>query len=166
MRNVATESSLLSAPQSSSISSHEASVFVGRTCKLLDDDMQDAWLEVCAPEFNYRIVAHSEELGMDMNWLDHTRDELLTLFKNIPSHVRTAGKFFRHPGMSIPNDAERDCFETPVAIYHTTLRGQTSLYAACRYVDRLCIQGNAIRLFERVVRMDTRVLDFGSHMIL
>lgn len=150
----------------SGLATFDASAFVARSCKYLDAGETEQWLSLCAPELSYQIVAFSEELGMHMHWLDHKRDELVALFKNIPSHVRTEGKFFRQSGIAINCEEDGLVFETPVAIYHTSLRGETAVYAVCRYRDRLTVRNESVLLSERIVSTDTKTFRFGSHMIL
>ncbi len=160
------ETNVPSEMRRSSLETFDASAFVARSCTYLDAGETEKWLSLCAPDFSYQIVAFSEELGMQMHWLDHKRDELIALFKSIPSHVRMEGKFFRQSGIAINCEEGGLLFETPVAIYHTSLRGESSLYAVCRYRDRLTVRNESVLLSERIVTSDTKTFRFGSHMIL
>ena len=56
--------------------------------------------------------------------------------------------------------------ESSMVVYHTDLQGISNLFAVARYVDLIDITGEHLRLSDREVRLETRLLDFGPHVIL
>lgn len=147
---------------------HEMSAFVSRSCLLLDEENFDEWLRMCAPAFNYKITVHSPDLNGEMCWLDLEREELSQLLATIPTQVRVPGTFFRSAGASFvaEESEERVHLVTPIVTYHTTPQGQTSLFAVCGYHDQLGAKEGELQLLDREVKLRTRLLDFGPHVIL
>jgi methanesulfonate monooxygenase small subunit len=142
--------------------------FISKSCRLLDEEDFERWIGLCAPKFNYRITAHSPDLSRDMCWLDVHREELRALFKTVDTHVRVPGTFLRVPGSAYIDKASngRLLVITPVSAFHTTLQGATTVFAVFRYQDEIEIAENAIRLVDREVRLNTRLLDFAPHVVL
>ena len=66
----------------------EITELVYQSCFLLDEMNFSGYLDLCAPEFRYKIVAYSPELRKDMVWQDVDRGELEHHFELIPKHVR------------------------------------------------------------------------------
>jgi methanesulfonate monooxygenase subunit beta len=152
---------------SAMMSGPEAAAFVSRSCLLLDREEFSAWMALCAPEFRYRMIAYSTDLLRDMCWLDVDHGELEVLFGNLRSHVRVLGTFFRHAAGTFVEQTETGArFVTSLSIFHTTLQGETSIFAVCRYFDQIEGGPGSARLVDREVRLDTRLLNFGPHVIL
>ena len=139
-----------------------------RSCILLDDERYEAWLELLAPGFHYRITAYSEEIQKEMTWLDHDAEELKSLFENLPAHVRVLGTYRRQVGVfeEIGRDQETVKLNSSVIVYHTTPPGASKLFAIARYLDTVSVEDGAYRLAAREVRLETRQLEFGPHVII
>jgi methanesulfonate monooxygenase small subunit len=147
---------------------YELTAFVSESCALLDREDFDGYMQLCAAGFNYKIVTHSPDLNDEMCWLDVNREELNTLLGALATHVRVPGAFFRNSGASFqkkePDGTSR--LVTPVSVFHTTPQGQTSIFAVCRYFDRVKVIDGEVRLADREVRLDTRLLEFAPHVVL
>ena len=141
---------------------------VYRSCSLLDDERYDDWLELLAPGFRYRITAYSPEIRKAMTWLDHDADELRSLFDNLPSHVRVLGTYRRQVGVfeEVSRDGNATGLRSSVVVYHTDLKGASRLFALARYHDTVTAVDGTHLLAAREVRLDTRQLDFGPHVII
>jgi methanesulfonate monooxygenase small subunit len=141
---------------------------IARSCLLLDREDFDGWMQSCASDVTYKITAYSPEIGREMTWLEVGRKDLEALFTDLRSQVRVLGPFFRHLGPTIESaDTNGEpTFTTSVAMFHTTLQGVTSILAASRYIDQWQFENSTLRLRAREVRMDTRRLEFGIHVIL
>ena len=142
---------------------------VGRGCLALDDGDFNGYLDLCAPEFAYRIVVWSPELGKDMVWLDHDRDGLAGLFETLPDHLQRSGRFSRHASVyTVEEYSEAGPYSvvSSVVVHHTDLGGRTQTLAVGRYLDTVvCIDG-AYRLSAREVALETRDLGIGLHVPL
>ena len=129
------------------------------------EDFED-FLSFCAPSFRYRITAHSPELDKEMIWLDQDYDGLAALLEVVPQHLRRVGRMHRHVTVGV---IERDGSEANVTssflVVDTNLEGQSQLFAAGLYEDRIETEGEASpRLLDRRVKLETRDLGIGSHV--
>ena len=151
-----------------SVALDELRELIYRSCVLLDCKDYDGWLALCAPTFRYSITAKSPEIRKDMVWLDHDRSELETLFANLHLHVVVPGDYRRHVGMSreTSRSNNRIKMESSVLVFHTTLEGASSLFAIATYRDVIGADGKKALFYAREVRMETRQLPFGPHVIL
>ena len=147
---------------------HAAQDLIYRSCTLLDDERYEEWLELLAPGFRYRITAYSQEIRKEMTWLDHDSGELKTLFENLPTHVRVLGTYRRQVGVfeEIERDEETSRLRSSVVVYHTNPQGASKLFAVARYIDTVVHEGDEARLGAREVRLETRQLEFGPHVII
>ena len=141
---------------------------VYKSCILLDNVRYDEWLALLTPDFRYRIVCYSEEIRKDMVWLDHDPGELKVLFKNLSSHVRVLGTYRRQVGVFEELERSDDTIHinSSVVVYHTTPAGASKLFALARYEDVAAISGGELWMKHRTVRLETRQLDFGPHVII
>lgn len=137
----------------------------------LDDEDYDAYLELCAPAFRYRITTYSPDLRKDQVWLDHDREEMAELFNNIQYHVRLPGRFFRHGHVyRISRDGgggngdETVQAMTSMVVHYTDPDGESRVFALCRYHDDIDISTGTPLLASREVRLETRQLGTGSHI--
>jgi methanesulfonate monooxygenase subunit beta len=142
--------------------------FISKSCRLLDEEDFEQWMELCAPKFNYRITTYSPDLDREMCWLDVDRAQLDALLGSLRTHVRVPGRFFRHPGSGyIEETADgRSRVVTPVSAFHTTPQGATSVFAVYRYHDQFDAVEGTVQLLDREVRLDTRLLEFAPHVVL
>ncbi len=139
-----------------------------KSCRLLDENRFDEWLALCTPDFNYRITAYSTEIRKEMEWLNHDFELLKTRFDDLPHHVVVKGTYRRHASMC--EEVERANgiakMDSSVIVYHTDLKGASRLFAVVRYGDTISLDGETPLLAERVVRMETRSLEFSPTIIL
>ena len=142
--------------------------FLHRVAEALDREAWDEFLAMCAPGFEYRVTAHSYELGRDMIWLVHDLEGLRHLFQVLPEQLGRRGtRMLRHVSVGgiEPADAEGRVVATSTVIaVKTSPEGASQLFAAGRYVDVVEIAGPAPRLLARETRLDTRELGIGSHV--
>ncbi len=136
-----------------------------RSCRCLDEEDFDAYLDLCAPEFHYRITAHSPEIRKEMVWLDHDRKGLAALFENLPTHLRRPGTLLRHASVyDVATNGVQAEVETSLLVLLTGHDGKTEVLAAGRYEDSVSLKGEAPLLLSRMVRLETRDLGIGSHV--
>lgn len=150
------------------IPSADVQELIFRSCLLLDQKDYKSWLALCGPNFRYAIRATSPEIRQEMTWLDHDRSELQTLFDNLHLHVVVPGDYHRHVGMTLEtrNSDTNLTTESSVIVFHTTPQGASSLFALATYSDAFTIESGKPSWLSREVRMETRQLPFGPHIIL
>jgi len=117
-----------------------------RACLLLDDQKFTEWLELCAPEFSYRITTYSPEIRRQMTWYEQDVAGLKGMIEMLPKHNTDHGRLTRH-----------------VTVYTVIDSGETQLFLIGRYHDRFTLGEQGPRFLERNVMLDTRRLDKGSH---
>jgi methanesulfonate monooxygenase small subunit len=147
----------------------QARELVARSCLLLDEERFDDYLGLYADDCRYRITTYSPDLRKDMAMLDLDRKDLAVLLGNLPKHIRMSGRFMRHPSGSCAEPASgsgRISVLTTVLVAHTDLEGISRIFATGRYRDLIEVSGDAPRLLEREVRVDTRQFGPGSHVPL
>ena len=142
--------------------------FLNRVADALDREAWDEFLSMCAPEFEYRVTAHSYELDEDMIWLIHDLDGLRHLFEVLPEQLGRKGtRMLRHVSFIgiEPGEADGRMIATSKVIaVRTSPEGVSELFAAGRYIDVVDAAGAAPRLIRRETRLDTRELGIGSHV--
>lgn len=132
----------------------------------LDAEDFKGFLRQCGESFRYAIKTYSPELGKEMTWLDHGRKGMQGLFAMLPQHVRMKGKFKRHVSVYAIDHLEdgRVKAHSSVLLIHTDPDGVSKLFAAGQYFDVIEVSGEAPRLVERVVQLETRELGPGMHI--
>jgi methanesulfonate monooxygenase small subunit len=110
-----------------------------------------------------------------MIWLEHDRKGLSALFELLPKHHVNGAQWLRHATVYsvLPEEADTVRAVTSLAIFHTAVDvgdvqlegGSSRLFAVGRYHDRLRLEAGRWLLAKRVVRLETRVLGIGSHLI-
>lgn len=133
----------------------------------LDREDWDGFLSLCDDRFHYEVVADSADLGMEMRWLDHSRAELLDMFRMIPKHVRMSGRLARHvaTGLVAPgHDGGAEAISA-VMLVHTAPGGESRLIASGRYHDRVAFADSGTAcLAARRVELDTVTWSPGLHV--
>jgi methanesulfonate monooxygenase small subunit len=141
---------------------------VYRSCLLLDEKDFKGYLELCDPEFRYTITAYSPEIRKEMVWLDHDKGGMQTLFTNLPRHNSDHSPLSRHATVYTveQDDAKNQAsVVSAVQVFRTTLDGGTTeLFAVGKYNDLVKLDGGGPKLLKRVVKLDTRMFGFGSHI--
>ena len=141
---------------------------VYESCDVLDANDYDSWMRLCASDFHYRITAYSQEIRKEMLWADYNLAELGTLFEGIPSQLVALGTYRRHIGQcrEVERDDRFSKVESSLVVYHTDLHGSSNLFAVAKYIDIIGFGGDRLLFSDREVRLETRLLDFGPHVIL
>jgi len=140
----------------------------------LDDQKWDEWLALCDDSFNYAIKSFSPEINYDMIYLEHDRKRLKTLLDLLPKHNTDHSPLKRHTSVytvSVSDDKKEATAVSSFVIYQNILDGENShidggesrLFLIGKYYDKLAIDDGKARFKERVVRLDNRRLDKGSH---
>lgn len=147
---------------------------VARSALLLDREDFATWLDLFAREFRYSVHANSPELRREMVWMDLDRVAMEALLRTLPSHERDPGELLRQVApVSIQRgpDGGADCVEmlSTVLVVRTAPSGQSALFAAGRYQDRLVVEAGQWRIASRRVLLSTRMFPSdsgGSHVPL
>jgi methanesulfonate monooxygenase small subunit len=142
----------------------------------LDAQQYHAWLEGTAAELRYRITAHSPEIRKQMTWLEHDREGLLALFELLPKHHVDHAQWQRHATLYQVQQTAPDQARTitSLVVHHTVLdvgdvhldAGVSRVFAVGRYHDSWRIERGRWLLRERTVRLETRQLGIGTHVIV
>lgn len=132
----------------------------------LDAEDFKGFLRHCGESFRYSIKTFSPELGKEMTWLDHGRKGMQDLFAMLPQHVRMKGNFRRHVSVYTVDrqDDGKAKVHSSVLLIHTDPDGCSKLFASGQYFDVIDLGGDAPRLVERVVRLETRDIGPGMHI--
>src|SRR6266850_2039967 len=99
---------------------------VYQSCFMLDELNFAGYLDLCAPQFRYRIFAHSPELGKDMLWKDLDKEEMKHHFELIPKHVRDMSSVMRFPTVytiSYSDDGRQATAVSGLQVFKTKLNG-------------------------------------------
>lgn len=140
---------------------------------LLDDERFKEWLALCAPDFVYRIKVYSPEISRDMTWFERDVPGMEGTIEIMPRHNTDHGRLTRHATVYAV-DLEGDdtaraitsfvCYRTMLDGINSHLdSGETQLFAVGKYYDRISLAGAEPKFLERVVRLETRRMDKGSH---
>jgi len=147
---------------------------VYRSCLALDGGDYKGYLALCDDGFRYTVTAHSPEIRKDQVWADRDFKAMKASFDLLPRHNSDRSKLTRQVSIyTVDYDgaAHEANVVSALTVYRTQLdgvnsyidSGQTSLYAVGLYKDRIKVTDDAAKLMERVVQLDTRQLDIGSH---
>ena len=140
----------------------------------LDECRWNDWLALCDDGFHYTIKAFSPEIHYDMMYLDGSRAEMESMCDLLPKHNTDRSPLARHTvvyRVAVEEDGEHATAISSVAVYRTILDGMAShveagssdLFLVGKYHDRFRLDNGSAKFVERVVRLDTRRLDKGSH---
>ena len=140
----------------------------------LDDQKWDDWLNLCADDFNYVIKSFSPEINKDMTYLEHNRKNMKLMVDLLPKHNTDHSPLRRHTSVytvDVSDDQREAKAVSSFVIYQNMLDGANShidsgesrLFLVGKYYDTLKIEDGKARFVERIVRLDNRRLDKGSH---
>src|SRR5690349_6726061 len=139
-----------------------------RSCLAMDDRDFKAFLALCDAGFRYKVTAYSPEIRKDMTWLDHDRAGMETLFTQLPRHNSDHSPLTRHATVYTVSfdSSKKECsVVTALQVFRTALDGgATELYAVARLLDTVKLDGPEPKLAQRVVKIETRQLGYGSHI--
>jgi methanesulfonate monooxygenase small subunit len=145
-----------------------------RATLLLDDQRWNEWLDLCDDSFHYAIKSFSPEINRDMTYLQGSRKELATMVKLLPKHNTDHSPLTRHTTVytvDVADDAESASAISSFVVYQHMLdgvnshidAGESRLFLVGRYIDTFKIADGKARFIKRVVRLENRRLDKGSH---
>jgi methanesulfonate monooxygenase small subunit len=152
----------------------EELVYTG--CLLQDALEWRAWLELGTAELKYRIQTFSPEIRREMTWLEQDRAGLAALFERLPKHHVDHAQWHRQASVYQVVSAAPDELRaiTALAVHHTLVdvgdahggSGSTRLFAVGHYHDRFRLEQGRWLLSDRTVRLQTRQLGIGTHLII
>ncbi|EGK72028.1 Methanesulfonate monooxygenase, hydroxylase beta subunit [Methyloversatilis universalis FAM5] len=126
------------------------------------------YLDLCAPEYQYRITTYSPEIRKDMTWLEHDKAGMKSLFDNLHRHNSDKSPISRHINVclvDIDDAAEEAEVTSTIQVFRTTLDGgETELFAVGKLYDKVAFGQGGPALRSRNVRLDTRLLGYGYHI--
>lgn len=148
-----------------------------RSCLYLDDGDWDEFLNLCDNSMLYTIKAYSVEIRKDMEYLSHNKTELKSLTDMLPKLNSDHSPLRRHASVysvDVSKDGKTATSITSLAVYvnlHDGINshidsGETRLFLVGKYLDKFLITERTARFVERVVRLDTRRLDKGTHLLI
>ena len=140
---------------------------VYRTCTALDAEDFDAFMDLCAPDLDYRVTAFSPEIRKEMTWLDQDYDGMRALLDMVPQHLKRLGTLKRHVSIYFMEDdasAKTAAITSSFIVTHTDPEGRSQLFVAGTYFDEVYYSGDRPLLKKRKAHLETRDLGIGSHI--
>lgn len=132
---------------------------IHRSGRCLDDRDYDDFVDLFAPDGNYRIEVKAPEISERMTWMALDRDELRQRFESAPQQEWRQMELTHQVSVdSIDISGEIATTSATVSIFHTDDEGRTQCYAVGRYEDIWRRIEDAWRLSLRVVDLRTRLL--------
>jgi methanesulfonate monooxygenase subunit beta len=152
----------------------QVQTLVYRSCLYLNEEAWKDFLGLCDPSFQYRIVTFTPEIRRQQTWADRSYKNMKANFDLMPRHNTDRSKITRQVHVyTVDYDpaAKEARVVSSLTIYRTQLdgtnsyldSGQTSLYAVGLYKDHVRFVDGVPKLIERVIELDTRQLDVGTH---
>ena len=143
---------------------------VHATCETLDREAFEDYLALFHSDAWYEILVYSPDIQKDMVWLAHDKRALTELLSMAPRHARQLGTYFRQSNVEqIQTDDRHHLFSvtSSVMVVYTEIDGASRLFAVARYHDQVSIaSGQAPLLVKRSVRLETRDLGAGTHLLI
>lgn len=140
----------------------------------LDEQRWEDWLDLCHKDFYYAIKAFSPEINYDMTYLDGHLADMQNLTEMLPKHNSDHAALSRHTVVYTVDIDEAKKVATAVssfAVYKTeldgmnshALAGESGIFLIGKYRDKFSLESDTPLFVERIVQLDTRRLDKGSH---
>ena len=140
----------------------------------LDEARWEDWLGLCHDEFYYAIRAFSPEINVDMTYLDGKRADMVTLTEMLPKHNSDNSPLARHTVVYTVDVDEAQQTASAVSSFTVMkteldginshlLAGESNVFLVGKYRDQFRIESGEPLFSERIVQLDTRRLDKGSH---
>lgn len=127
---------------------------------LLDEARYDAWLGLFAAECQYHVVSrenHDRGLPAALIFCDSRamlEDRIMALREANKYNIHTDRHLIGLPRL-IPGDGEVIAVEVPFAVLQTDQEGETRVFAAGLYRDRLIYRGGMLKIRDKLVLLDT-----------
>lgn len=132
---------------------------------LLDSEAWKDWVDLFAEDGRYEVRAYSTEVATEMLWFDLTTGELGAWMEELPTHVRDmAQRLHIVSPISIVVNGQEASALSAFALFRTTPDGESRFYAVGRYEDTLLKREGRWRFARRTVRLQTRLLEVGTHI--
>lgn len=153
----------------------QAQDIIYKSCLLMNEEAWDDFMGLCDPSaFRYRVVNYSPEMRREQTWADRDFKSMQSSFKFMPKHNSDHARLTRQATLyTIDYDSAKHEVKTVsgLSIFKTQLdgtnshreSGMTSIYLVGTYEDVIRLGDAEAKLLSRVVRLDTRQLDIGSH---
>lgn len=133
----------------------------------LDELNFSRYLELCHPEYNYKIGAYSPEIRKQMTWLEESRDSIKLLFESLPKHNTDHSRLARLGNVYLVNQEANGDWSalTFLQVFRTTLDGgATELFAIGKIKDKIRTSDDGLKLLDRDIQLETRMFGFGHHI--
>jgi 3-phenylpropionate/cinnamic acid dioxygenase small subunit len=137
------------------------------TAQALDEGDMAVWLDQLSDDGVYEITAFGPEIKSDMVWWHSSRIELVKILYEVEGHIRDAG-IRRHlvTPISITLCGWQADALSHFSIIRTTPAGDSGVYAAGRYEDKLINQNGKWKYALHKVVLDTRMFETFTHIPL
>jgi anthranilate 1,2-dioxygenase small subunit len=130
----------------------------------LDTDQLEAWPEFFTEDARYRVCTRENyDRGLPLSVMSCSGRGM---FRDRISALRTANVFEPHvychvigPLRILGSNAGRVQTESNFQVVRTMVEGTMSIFACGRCLDTIAIQGEALKLEERIVILDSRQID-------
>ena len=133
----------------------------------LDDLNFKEFLNLCAPNYHYKITAYSPEIRKEMIWLEESRQSLEQLFINLPKHNSDHSRLSRLGNVYLIDKTAPHEWSvlTFLQVFRTTLDGgATELFAIGKIYDKITETNSEFKLLDREIKLETRMFGFGHHI--
>jgi anthranilate 1,2-dioxygenase small subunit len=127
---------------------------------LLDLAKYDDWLGLFAKECRYEVVPRDNwELGLPaaLIFCDNRamlEDRIMALREANKYNIHTDRHLIGLPRI-LGTEGDALAVEAPFAVYQTDQEGETRLFAAGLYRDRLAVEGGILRIREKFILLDS-----------
>ena len=137
------------------------------TARLLDEDDMAGWLNQLSDDGVYEVTAFGPEIKSDMVWWRSNRVELVKILSEVEGHIRDAG-IRRHlvTPISITLCGWQADALSHFSIIRTTPAGDSGVYAAGRYEDKLINENGKWKYALHKAVLDTRMFETFTHIPL
>jgi methanesulfonate monooxygenase small subunit len=125
------------------------------------------FLNLCAPNYHYKITAYSPEIRKEMIWLEESRQSLEQLFINLPKHNSDHSRLSRLGNVYLIDKIAPHEWSvlTFLQVFRTTLDGgATELFAIGKIYDKVTETNAEFKLLDREIKLETRMFGFGHHI--
>lgn len=143
---------------------------ISASCDAMDREDFGAYLSLCSPDYHYAIRAYSPEIRRDMTWLEKDLGHLKALLELIPKQNRDRNPLRRSISVrevTSENGKNEVTVRSDLHVYRVLLDGgEAQIFAIGKYTDRIDMSGDAPKLLDREVRLDSRDLGAGYHIPL
>lgn len=139
-----------------------------KSCLAMDEKDFDGYLSMCSTVFHYVISAYSPEIRKDMIWLEHDREGMKSLFANLHKHNSDHSPLSRHATVYVveeQDEGRKAKVTSGLQVFKTSLDGgATELFAVGKMIDMVEVTPEGLRLLDRNIRLETRMIGFGHHI--